>query len=124
MMLYLCWNEHIERQADRRYQVETTHVRDVCTWAGFPEERCNAIMGVNVSYPVRPPMALLSMNGTATGSTSALFPAKFKKIYEDASWPEYYYNTSWKILEDANYNLTIQVNRLLEMLFDFPSNLN
>lgn len=103
MLLYLCWNEHIERQADRRYQIETTSARDVCTWAGFPSKRCHAVLGFNATIPVREqlkptlaPQGAQEINGTHV-------PVKQKfKVYRDAKWPEFYYNTTWDMLEEAN----------------------
>ena len=106
MMLYLCWNEHIERQADRRYQIETTHVRDVCTWAGYPASRCNAVLGYNATVPVRVVINTTSATIAAVPSSSTVK----KKVYQDADWPEYFYNTTWELLEKANYNLAMRVS--------------
>lgn len=111
-MLYLCWNEHIERQADRRYQIETTHVRDVCTWAGYPAERCNAVLGYNATVPVR-----AIANATIAAANQASVSKLKKKVYKDANWPEYFYNTTWEMLEEANYELTIRVSCALFLFF-------
>ena len=42
MIYYLCWNEHIERYADIRYQMESTSFRDICKWAKFSNEICSS----------------------------------------------------------------------------------
>src|SRR3546814_7155419 len=40
MQLWVAWNKHIEQYADLRFRSEDTSPRDVCRWAGFPEETC------------------------------------------------------------------------------------
>ena len=104
-----------------RYQIESTSVRDVCTWAGFHTSRCHAILGLNATVPIRkPPPTPPTTNNIADGAKGVVAEVKKKKfkIFKDAKWPEYYYNTTWTLLEEADIDIANKVS-LFELICIF-----
>lgn len=98
MLLYLCWNEHIERQADVRYQIETIGAREVCALAGFPVQICTSTTATAVVH-----------NIPSNKTTPTRFSYARKITYADADWQQYYYNLTWNMLEEADKTLAMRV---------------
>jgi hypothetical protein len=78
----------------------------VCLWAGFPPAKCNAVLDSIALHasaaPANRPLPASIKLGRAPAT---------KKVYKSETvWPEYFYNTTWEMLEEANYDLAMRVS--------------